>query len=267
MSNETATDAWRQRFGSDPAALPEELAPLLRHRSVRRYADTPVPEELVACLIGVAQSASTSSNLQSWSVVSVQDPERRARVAALCADQKQVHRAPWFLAFFADWSRLATVAAAVGEECLGLDYNEYFTMAVIDAALAAERLVCAAETLGLGACYIGALRNDPDGIKKELAVPERCVGLFGLCLGWPDETRPAPIKPRLDSNVVWYRETFPAEPEIGDYDARMKVFTESQNIADPDPWTKKSGKRVDEHHLTGRERLRSFLDRQGLDKR
>lgn len=267
LFDESQGEAWRQRFGQEaPDGLPD-LGRFLNHRSVREFSDETVSEATVKGLIGAAQSAATSSNLQLWSVVSVQDPERRSQIASLCADQKQVHNAPWFFAFLADHYRLRTLANRVGEEALGLDYNEFFTMAVIDACLAAERMVCAAETIGLGICYIGALRNDPAGVKEFLRLPEAVVGLFGLCLGWPGEGIKAEIKPRLRSDAVWFKEEYDPNPDSAEYDERMSEFYTSNHMNANATWTMRSGRRVDEHHLTGRERLKQFLEDQGFDKR
>ncbi|MBS1724407.1 MAG: nitroreductase family protein [Armatimonadetes bacterium] len=260
-------EAWRERFGTAPPTTPEDLTPLLGHRSIRDYANTEVSEELVGTLIGVAQSAATSSNLQLWSVVSIQEPTHRQELARLCANQRQVANAPWFLAFIVDHHRLVQAAAKVGEEALGLDFNEFYTMAVIDAALAAERLVCAAEFLGLGVCYIGALRNDPEGVRLALDLPERTFGVFGLCLGWPSEDNAAMIKPRLPSESVWFRERYDPKRGIGDSDARMTEFYEKEKMKGEVTWSMRSGRRVDEHHLTGREVLKEFLSGQRFDRR
>ncbi len=267
MFPEEFSEGWRARFGeASPETIPA-LAGLLAHRSVRDYADRPVEESTVRALIGVAQSASTSSNLQLWSAISVQEPERREQMARLCADQRQVRSCPWFLAFVADHRRLRLAAEAVGEGAEGLDYTEYFLMALIDAALAAERLVCAAETLGLGVCYIGALRNDPEGVRALLGLPEGVFGAFGLCLGWPAEPLTAEIKPRLPQEAVWFRERYPEHIDLSDYEARMRAFYESQGMRGDATWSKRSGKRVDNHHLTGREVLKAWLEAQGFNRR
>ncbi len=221
----------------------------------------------MAGLVAAAQSAATSSNLQLWTVVSVQDPARRAVVAELCAGQAQVRQAPWFLCFLADHHRLRRAAAEVGETALGLDYNEFYTMAVVDAALAAERMVCAAEGLGLGVCYIGALRNDVDGVAEVLGLPDGVVGLFGLCLGWPADGFDGAVKPRLPQASVWHRERYDPDAGIGDYDARMAAFYEAQGMKGDVTWSMRSGRRVDEHHLSGRERLLPFLRERGMDRR
>jgi len=266
MFEENPAEAWRIRFGSEPKAVLPDLGRFLNHRSVREYESRPVDEDTVRCLVGAAQSAATSSNLHLWSVVTVHDPERRKQMSRLCGDQKHVLEAPWFFAFLADHNRLSLAAKSVGEQALGLDYNEFYTMAVIDASLAAERLVCTAESMGLGICYIGGLRNDPSGVKNLLQLPSGTFGLFGLCLGWPAAGSSATIKPRLNQDAVWFRESY-GDPDIREYDARMREFYESQKMKGEVTWSMRSGKRVDEHHLSGREAIKGFLEEQGLDKR
>lgn len=266
MFNETPESAWQLRFGTTPADLPD-LGAFLNHRSVRKFRDEPVSEALVSALIGAAQSAATSSNLGLWSVISVQDPVRRQQLTALTGDQGQVKTAPWFFAFLADQHRLWRAAQAVGESADGLDFNEFYTMAVIDAALAAERMVCAAESLGPGTCYIGALRNDPAAVRELLALPPRTIGVFGLCLGWPDESAPAKIKPRLSQESVWFRETYDMEVSVEEYDRRMSVFYEAEGMKGDVTWSMRSARRVDGNHMTGREVLKDFLTEQKLDLR
>ena len=216
----------------------------------------------MAGLVAAAQSASTSSNLQLWSVVSVQDPGRRADITRLCGDQDQVREAPWFLAFLADHHRLRFAAARRGEACEGLGYEEFLLMATVDAALASERLVCAAESLGIGSCYIGGLRNDPEGVRDLLGLPDGVFGLFGLCLGYPKSE--ASVKPRLAQRAVWFRERYDPAPDTDEYDARMRSFYEAEGMRGDRTWAARSGGRVDRHHLTGREILKGWLARIGM---
>ncbi len=264
MFEEPIDEAWRLRYGNSAPDGVGIAARFLAHRSIRKYSDRPLSEQVVSGLVAAAQSAATSSNLQLWSVVSVQDPDRRAVIAKLCADQDQVHRAPWFFCFLVDHYRLRKAAARVGEEAKGLDFNEFYTMAVIDASLAAERMVCAAEAMGIGICYIGALRNDPYGVANLLELPSGVFGVFGLCLGYPAEDAKAEIKPRLPQSAVWSRERYDKDASIGDYDDRMRAFYESQGMKGEVNWSMRSGRRVDELHLTGREILKEFLEGRGF---
>lgn len=267
MFEESFAQSWQFRYGALPPFEAPPLDRFLAHRSVRKYSDREIPESTVSALVAAAQSASTSSSLQLWSVVSIQDPERRERMAVLCDNQNQVRRAPWFLAFLADHHRLRAAAAKVGEATEGLDYAEFYLMACVDAALAAERLVCAAESLGIAVCYIGALRNNPQGVSEELSLPPGVFGVFGLCLGYPHETVTSQIKPRLPQSSVWFRERYPEEVSIGDYDDRMRAFYESQKMSGDATWSMRSGRRADNHNLTGREVLREWLERRGFNRR
>lgn len=269
LFREPTGDAWTRRFGLPPVADLPDLGAFLNHRSVRKFRPEPIPESTREALIAVAQSAATSSNLQLWSVVEVDDPERREQIAQFCADQHQVRSAGWFLAFIADHYRLRQAGAAAGEACEGLDYAEYLIMAIVDAALAAERLVAAAEHLGIGSCYIGALRNDPAGVQELLELPEGTFGVFGLCLGFPAEPMSAAIKPRLRPDAIRHREVYRREvgPGVAEYDERMREFYESQRMKGDVTWSARSARRVDEHHLTGREVLLDYLRRQGFVRR
>jgi len=217
--------------------------------------------------MGAAQSASSSSNLALWSAVSVQSPERREEMAKLCGDQEHVRKAPWFLCFLADHHRLRKAAKEKGEQAAGLDYAEFMLMAAIDASLAAERLVCAAESMGIGICYIGALRNDPSGVQKLLNLPHGTFGLFGLCLGYPAEGCKAEIKPRMRLEDVWFQETYHSEVDCSEYDDRMKPFYESQGMKGSVTWSMRSARRIDGNHMTGREVLKAYLESQGFNRR
>jgi nitroreductase len=267
MFEESMGEAWRLRYGAEmPAGVPD-IARFLTHRSVRDYSDRPIPRSTIEGLMAAAQSAATSSNLQLWTAISVQDSELRARVNAVAGNQKQVRDAPWFFVFVADHFRLAEAARAVGQDPNALDTNEFYTMAVVDVALAAERMVSAAESLGIGICYIGALRNDPYAIREILGLPEGTFAVFGLCLGWPSDDCTAEIKPRLKPAAVWHEEQYNRTPDVAEYLPRMSWFYEEQGMKGDVTWTMRSGRRANESSLTGREVLKAYLDEQGMDRR
>jgi len=264
MFTETADLAWRQRFGQAPPTAAEDVADFLRHRCIRHYSDRPVTEDTIAALIGAAQSAATSSSLQLWSVVSVQEPDLREKIVATAGDQHQIREAPWFLAWIADLNRIERIAAEAGGGDEFLDYTEYELMSLVDVSLAAERFVCAAEAMGLGICYIGAMRNDPYRVRELLNLPGRSFCPFGLCVGWPREDSTAEIKPRLSPDAVWHRESY-READVSELDERMKPFYESQQMKGEVTWSMRSARRLSK--LTGREVLKPFLEEQGFGRR
>lgn len=265
----------RARYG---AAAPEASTPsnavleaLLSHRSVRAFLPGALPEDVLETLVAAGQSASTSSNLQAWSVVAVRDPARRARLADLSGQQGFVAQAPLFLCFIADTSRLRRLGERHGRTLEGLDYMEAFIVAAVDAALASQNIVTAAESLGLGTVYVGALRNRPEEVAAELGLPPGAMALFGLCVGQPDPAAPASqIKPRLPQAAVLHLERYDAAGEaaaVDDYDTTLSAFSAAQGIG-PHGWTRRMLARVaDAAALHGRDTMKATLRRMGFPLR
>lgn len=233
---------------------------------MRHYLDKDVPRETVAGLVAAAQSAATSSNLQLYSIVSVREPDLRQQINAASGDQRAIAECPWFFAFVVDLHRIRLAALEHGEPCAGLDLVEFLIMGAVDAALAAERMVCAAESLGLGICYIGGLRNNPDQINQLLQLPNGCFGVFGLCLGWPASDADH-IKPRLPQASVWHEEAYDPAHGIGDYDERMAAFYAQEGLNANAAWSERSGKRCRPDRQSGREVWLDFLHRHGIAMR
>lgn len=233
---------------------------LLQHRSVRRYLDRPVPPAVLQAAIAAAQSASSSSHLQAWSVISVEDPARKKRLAEYAGNQAHVAAAPLLLVFIADLARLRRIAKASGMAGDGLDYLEATVIGVVDAALAAQNAVVAFEAMGLGACYIGAMRNQPEKVAEELGLPKETFAVFGLTVGYPDPSAGAAIKPRLPQARVLHREQYDGTDEdLESYDTRMRAFQAAQGMDDV-AWTQKTARRITgKAALTGRDRLREAL--------
>jgi nitroreductase len=243
------------------------LRTLLSHRSVRAYSDKPLPELALETMIAAAQSASTSSNLQTWSAVAVADATRKAALSALAGNQRAIVEAPLQLVWLADLARLRAVCAKREIASDGLDYFELFLIGCIDAALAAQNAAVAAEAMGLGVVYIGGMRDNPLEVARLLALPSGVFAVFGMCVGYPDEARPASIKPRLPQDAVLFRETYSpqqAANRIDDYDALMETFYASQHMKRP-VWSEHSGRRVSgASHLSGRDRLKSIVRKMGF---
>ena len=263
---------YQARYGSPDAPTPTAGSPvidhLLAHRSVRAYLPDPVSDDTLTAIMAAAQSAASSSNLHAWSVVAVRDPARKARLAELAGDQAHIRQAPLLLVWLADLARLEQVANKVGETHAALDYLEMFEVGVIDAALAAQNAVTAAESLGLGTVYIGAMRNRPEEVATELQLPPRVVAVFGLCVGKPDPAQPAAVKPRPPQSVVLHRETYslPAQTAgLEQYDTAMSAFYASQGMKVRGTWSNHSAKRVrDTQALSGRDRLMEALNGLGF---
>lgn len=261
-----------QRYGGQSpqiASLPVNsvIESILDHRSVRGYLPDKLSPGTLETLIATGQSAPTSSNLQTWTVIAVEDAERKARLSVLAGDQSHIRECPTFLVFIADLSRIDRIAQARSEVAEGNRYLEMFLMAAIDAALAAQNIVVAAESMGLGTVYIGAIRNRPEEVAAELALPPDAFAVFGLCVGHPDPARLSGIRPRLAQSTILHREQYDSAAEVAavsDYDRAMGEFQIQQGMKAID-WTRQTIKRVGTPEaLMGRHRLVEALKNLGF---
>lgn len=243
---------------------------LLDHRSVRKYRPDPVTDEQLVAIIAAAQSAATSSNLNAWSVVAVRSPEKRAALAEFSGKQAHVRDAPLQLVWLADLARLEHVAQLAERPCAAIDYLEMFVIGVIDAALAAQNALAAAQSLGLSGCYIGGMRNQPENVAELLGLPPRVFAVFGMTLGYEDtEAGAASVKPRPPQSTVLHHERYrplsEQNADIESYNRTMEVFYESQAMNVHGTWAVHSAKRIaDSKALTGRDRLTEALHKLGF---
>lgn len=271
---ETLSPLLTARYGSfnESQIEPNDiLIGLLSHRSVRAFADKPLADGTLALLVAAAQSASTSSNLQTWSVVAVEDAQRKQRLSVLANNQDFVRACPLFLVWIADLSRLKSLGLKRGKPHESLEFLEMLLMATIDATLAAQNAAVAAESLGLGVVYVGAIRNHADLVAKELGLPPKSFAVFGMCVGHPDPARPAAVKPRLPQAAVLHREFYDdgvIHEAVDGYNATMDDFYREQNMKPLGPWDLHSLNRVrGVEALQGRERLVEILKSFGFGLR
>jgi nitroreductase len=263
-------DRYREAQDTAPNEWNDVLATLLAHRSVRAFLPDPVSDSRLRMIIAAAQSASSSSNLQAWSVVAVRDADRRARLAGLVGNQRHVAECPLFLVWLADFARVTRLAESRGERIEGPDYLEALIVGIVDAALAAQNAVVALESLGLGAVYIGGIRNRPEDVAAELGLPPMVFPVFGLCIGTPDPARPAAVKPRLPQQAVLHEEQYDnavTQDAAGRYDAALREFQAEQGMR-VDDWTRIVVNRLrGAASLSGRHRMREALGNLGLQAR
>lgn len=263
--------ALSKRYGDN--AIPpigpwnDTIALLLSHRSIRSYRSDPLPQGTLETLAAAAQSAATSSNMQMWSMIAVTDADTKAKIAAAAQKQKHIEQCPLFLVFVADCARNRRLGDAAGTDLASLDYLESFLVASIDAALAAQNAVIAAESLGLSTVYIGALRNQPETIAALLGLPPGTLGVFGLCVGYADVKAVNEVKPRLPQNAVLFHGRYGVTGEadlIADYDQEMGAFSKRHEMSD-DTWSGRVLNRLsDPANLNGRDKLASILNRMGF---
>jgi len=172
---------------------------LKNHRSIRKFTSEKVSDEKLIAIIESAESAATSNFIQAYSVIRVTKPENRKQLAAFAGGQAWIEQCPVFLVFCADLKRAQSACTFENKE-MDSGYTEQFLVATVDVTLAAQNAMIAAESMGLGGVYIGGLRNQPDNVAKLLKLPEHVYPIFGMCLGYPDETPEQ--KPRMPAKMI-----------------------------------------------------------------
>lgn len=234
---------------------------MLMHRSIRRFTSEPVAEADFKTAIAAAQSAATSSNLQSWSVIKITDPAHKHEVNRLCGNQGQIEEAPLMLVWLADQSRNYAIGQAYDTPLEAFDYFEAMMLGTVDTCIAAQNAALAFEALGYGTCFIGAVRNNAAALASLLNLPERCAPVTGLVVGRPHPRHDTDIKPRLGQDVVVHEETYrmAGRQDIAAYDHVLSQFQDKQGMA-PVGWSSAVAARLGTRSvLHGRERYMEFL--------
>lgn len=205
---------------------------LLNHRSIRHFEDKPLTDEQIRTIVSCAQAAATSSYIQAYSIIGVKDPERKKKLAELAGNQPYVEHNGHFLVFCADLYRHALIGEKEGGNVLpAIESTEKFMVALIDAALAAQNAAVAAESMGLGICYIGGIRNNLEEVKKLLKTPERVIPLFGLAIGYP--SKQTDKKPRLPLEHIYHEDEYQQDMsqyinQLEEYDKLISSYYENR---------------------------------------
>ncbi|MFB4165947.1 oxygen-insensitive NADPH nitroreductase [Alteribacillus sp. JSM 102045] len=176
---------------------------ILNHRSVRAFTEEAVPQADVEIIVEAAQAASTSSFLQAYSIIGITDQEKKKNLAVLAGSQSYVVENGYFFVFCADLYRLEQAAEQHNTNILQTtESTEAYMISLIDAALAAQNAAIAAESMGLGICYIGGIRNNLKQVCELLQTPERVLPLFGMAVGYPKQIEEQ--KPRLPKELIFH---------------------------------------------------------------
>jgi FMN reductase [NAD(P)H] len=211
------------RYGFDleiPADVPDGVQALLNRRVIRKYKTNPINEQTMALLLSAAQSAPTKSNLQQYSIVIIRDPEVRNAVSELVPSMPWVRNAPVIAIFLGDVRRIRRLAEIRGHTYLN-NNADTFMNAAVDAALAMQCFITAADYLGLGTCPISYVRNRIDDLAEILDLPDGVFPISGLCIGYPDDA--GYVSMRLPQKVVVHQDLYnddDLETDVKDYDDR-----------------------------------------------
>jgi nitroreductase len=201
----------------------------LAHRSVREFTGRPVPGDVLAALAEVIGRTATSTGMQSFSVIRVTDPGVRARIAEVCA-QEYAARATELFIFVADAYRNARIARARGYGGGEVRDMDRFFQGFTDAALAAQNLTIAVESLGMGAVYFGSILNDSRAVIDILGLPEYTFPVVGVGFGYPNQS--PQLKPRMPMRLKLFENRYGLPDDfdeaIADYDGIMEGYYDTR---------------------------------------
>ena len=175
------------------------------HRSIRKYTPDPVPDGLLEQALAAGLRASSSGNMQTYSIIVTRDRALRERLYEPHMEQDMVLDAPVLLTFCADFRRMRHWLR-LNDAPDNFDNFMSFMIAAIDATLVSQNVALAAEARGLGICYMGSTLANCDQIGRLLQLPPGVFPVVGFSLGWPDED-PAP-RDRLPLDGLVHDETY-----------------------------------------------------------
>ena len=183
------------------------------HHSVRQFKDKPLSDDVVRKLVEAGQSASTSSYLQTYSIIGVDDPQIKTDLKEVSGQPYVVDNGYLFV-FVLDYYRHQMINERTDNDMTGsFESAEGLLVGTIDVALVAENMAVAAEDMGYGIVYLGSLRNDVGRVRNILDLPEYTFPLFGMAVGEPAENENGSAKPRLPLEHVFHRNQYNSDKE------------------------------------------------------
>lgn len=178
---------------------------ILNHRSIRKYTGEPIPNPVLDYILEAGTRASTTGNMQVYSVIVSTEASIKEELAPCHFNQPMVKEAPVVLTFCADFNRFNHWCKLRKAEP-GYDNFLSFMTAAIDALLVAQNVCVAAEDAGLGICYLGTTTYMAEKIIDVLDLPKGVVPVTTVTLGYPDE-KPG-LTDRLPVEAVIHREKY-----------------------------------------------------------
>lgn len=197
----------------------------LNHRTIREFKDMEVPDEIYNTLLEVARRTATSIGMQQSSIIRVTDSDLKVKISKIC-NQEYVARAPILLIFIVDTYRNHQIALEQGIDSKNSSDMDRFFQGFTDAALSAQNIVNAAESMDLGAVYLGSVLNDVWKLCDLLELPQYTFPVIGLGIGYPNQD--PQLKPRMDVKLRVFENHYEKMDnymeKINDYDKQMQTY-------------------------------------------
>lgn len=202
---------------------------IITRKTIRKYSDKPVSDELLDRMLAEAMRTQTMGNLQLYSVVVTRSDEMKRKLAPAHFNQPMVTEAPVVLTVCADFNR-TTKWAECRKAHPGYDNILSFLNAATDALLYTQTFCNLADEEGLGYCYLGTTVYNPQMIIDTLQLPRLVMPVATITLGWPDEN--PPLTDRLPLRSIVHSETYTdyTPQTIDEYYALKENLPENQEF-------------------------------------
>ncbi|UQS84347.1 NADPH-dependent oxidoreductase [Bombilactobacillus thymidiniphilus] len=233
-----------------------------QHASVRDFKDKPLTDETKEQLLLAAQSGSSSNFAQAFSIIEIKDPTKRQALGELANCPTYVVKSGVFYVFIADLYRQSQILERNNESLAGLQSLESLLLSVVDTSIAGQNMALAAESLDLGICYIGGIRNDLAQVRSLLNLPKFTVPLFGMTIGYPQVVNPTKPRLPLKNRVAIDEYSATTFADVTTYDQTMhEYYTLRPTNRQLQNWTQKN---VTMFKTVRRPEVANFVREQGF---
>lgn len=212
----------------------ETIQLMRNHSSVRRFKDEPIPEDHLKAIIEAGRAASTWKNFQSYSIIVVRSVEKKQALHDL-TPQPAILQADAILLFVGDHNR-ASKAAELHNASFDAKGPENLLISSVDAALAGQNTLLAAESMGYGGVFIGMIRHSALAVADLFKLPDYTYPIFCIALGVPNQH--FPVKPRMDFEAVIFQEEY-QEQGVDAIVAHDAIQTEYAGARQTELWSER----------------------------
>ncbi len=182
---------------------------IANRKSIRSYKNQEIEKDVKDKIIQAVFRSPTAGNMMLYSIIDVTRQKVKDKLAKTCDNQPFIAKAPLVLVFLADYQRWYDYFKACGvEEIRNPAHGDLF-LSCCDALIAAQTAVVAAESLGVGSCYIGDIMENYEIHKELFNLPEYVFPITMLCFGYPTEQQQnRPLTQRFDKEYIYFRDKY-----------------------------------------------------------
>ena len=202
---------------------------ILDHRTIRKYKSDPIPHEILEYILEAGTRASTTGNMQVYSIVVTTDETVKEELSPCHFNQPMIKQAPVVLTFCADFNRFNKWCNLRGAEPGYDNFLSFFT-AAIDALLVAQNVCVAAEDAGLGICYLGTTTYTAGKIIDVLDLPKGVIPVTTLTLGYADEQPELTERLPLEAVIHYDKYSDYSDEDIDKHYQTKELITSNQEF-------------------------------------